>query len=122
MPTGFYVETGSDLSLKLQGLVGWLEEYLKSKNGRPVTGEEICHARADIRLSGPDIRAMVNYLRRQSKPIGSEANGYFWATEPGQLDATILHLRERLSAIQAALHGLENSKYELQRQKNGELF
>ncbi|RTL20746.1 MAG: hypothetical protein EKK55_17325 [Rhodocyclaceae bacterium] len=121
MPTGFDVETGSNLSQKLAEIAPRLAEYLKRCRiagkvtpDSPVTAADLCdviNSREDAgaKVQGPDIRAMVNYLRRSKAPIGSGANGYFWATDIKELGPTIVHMMERRDAIQSAITGLESS-------------
>ncbi len=125
MPTGFDVESGAELSKKLLYLVPWLERTLrKHQTINPVTAKDLCvRCKSDnnIDIEGPDVRAMVNFFRRNENPVGSMADGYFWATERQQLDSTILHLRERISGISSALHGLEKAKEKIKRGQE-ELF
>lgn len=118
MPTGFDgIESGAALSQRLIYLTPWVVELLKRQpEGKALTGKEICSlAKSEKRIDieGPDVRAMVNYLRRRENPIGSENDGYFWATQWHHLDSTILHLKERVAGISSALRGLEMAKAKL---------
>jgi hypothetical protein len=118
MPTGFDgIESGAALPQRLVNLTDWLISVLQKQiRGVPLTGKEICskcRMEKKFDLEGPDVRAMVNYLRRRSKPIGSVSDGYFWAIEKQELDSTILHLRERVAGISSALRGLEVARNNL---------
>jgi len=61
-------------------------------------------------LSGQEVRAMVNYLRREWKyPIGSGVKGYFWCKSKEALQPTMDHLEDRRNAIEHALDGLKGA-------------
>jgi len=118
MPTGFNVETGSKLSPKLLSYAPILLKFLKTEReqrGRG-PGNSLLSIEIESHLStfgrdvkGSDVRAMVNYLRRNKYPVGSNADGYFLAINRQELDFTIQHMQERISSIRAALNGLEGS-------------
>jgi hypothetical protein len=60
-------------------------------------------------LSGPEVRAIVSYLRSVHRyPIGSGGMGYFWIRTIDEKETTMDHLRGRRNAIDAALQGVEN--------------
>jgi len=115
MPTGFDVETGSALTPRLLQFVDRFWDHLKDlrpdgSNPVPVTGKHLCEwAKNDwgVDLEGPDVRAMVNYLRRNKKPIASLSDGYFVAVNLPELGSTILHMRERMAAINKACEGMQ---------------
>ena len=117
MPTGFNVESGAFLSQKLTHVAGWLKNYLKTRRritAKASTGKEICreyYKQKGGDIQGPDVRAMVNYLRRQANPIGSESDGYFWASKNYELDDTIQHLTARVGGITSALHGIARARH-----------
>jgi hypothetical protein len=118
MPTGFNVPSGSSLSAKLIPVAHRLAEYLRKSRqfdqitpDNPKTAAELVEIGADagLKLEGPTIRAMVNYLRINRHPVGSNGNGYFWAIKREELNPTLIHMMERISAIQHAVTGLEQS-------------
>jgi hypothetical protein len=118
MPTGFDVETGSNLSKKLLSLAPVLLKYLATEREQRARGPENPLLSPEIethfltynqKLIGSEIRAMVNYLRRNKSPIGSNAGGYFLAVSRQELDFTVNHLQERISAINSAVQGLIHS-------------
>lgn len=57
----------------------------------------------------PQLRAIVNTLRKEGYPIGSGQDGYFYARSYRELLPTIDHLNGRVSAINEALGGLERA-------------
>lgn len=79
-----------------------------------------------LQLTGAEIREMIGWLRSQNTipnkhyPIGSETGGthkgYFWATRPEQLDATLGHLNSRRIVISQSFHGLRRAHQRLVRQ------
>jgi hypothetical protein len=121
VPRGFNIPTGSDLPEKLKKFSNTLADHLKSKREhndeatiQPITAETLCYWAAEYHLTTlgqADIRAMINFLRRSRKPIGSASNGYFWAVNPQELESTIDHLSDRLNGIQSAYNGLKNAEF-----------
>ncbi len=64
-------------------------------------------------LKGTAIRKEVNKLRTEGNPIASDANGYYIATTPEELTATIRNLESRRNAMNRAIEGLTEAKYNL---------
>lgn len=64
-------------------------------------------------LTGPSIRAEVNRLRTVGTPIASDANGYYIATTQEELTATIMNLQSRRNAMERAIEGLMEAKFNL---------
>ncbi len=65
-------------------------------------------------LSGQEVRAMVNYLRREwGYPIGSGVKGYYWCKSKKELQPTMDHLTDRENAIGKALQGLKVAKFDV---------
>lgn len=129
MPTGFDIETGSDLSEKLVGIVLEFKDDLKNARHiqqitpeNPISSFQLCamYAERGHKIESPDIRAMVNYLRRNGCPIGSNSYGYFWALAWDELATTREHLGQRRDAISAVLEGLGRAKAAMAPQR--ELF
>lgn len=60
-------------------------------------------------IKGKKLRQLVNSLRREGIPIGSNGNGYFYAATEPEVRATIGHMRRRIGGIAAAIRGLERS-------------
>jgi hypothetical protein len=114
MPTGFKVESGAALSHKLATIAPTILNFLKDNrtawpNLKPLSAGYLCHWASEsyqLKLEGSDVRAIVNYLRQSGEPIGSNAEGYFYALTRAELDSTVQHLSERIAAISKALHGM----------------
>ena len=62
-----------------------------------------------FRISGKELRDLVNALRREGIPIASDQNGYFYAKTEAEVRLTIRHMRNRISGISAAITGLKRS-------------
>jgi hypothetical protein len=62
-----------------------------------------------FRISGKELRDLVNALRREGIPIASDQNGYFYAKTEAEVRLTIRHMRNRISGISAAITGLRRS-------------
>jgi len=60
-------------------------------------------------VTGPEIRAAISYLRTLRLPIGSGANGYFWAKWVSDLSSTIQHLEGRATRIRRTADGLKSA-------------
>ena len=60
-------------------------------------------------LSGTDLRKLVNRLRRQGIPIGSDRQGYFYAATAGEVYTTIRQLRQMVAGLEKAIAGLEGA-------------
>ena len=118
MPSGFDVPSGGHLPDRLIPIAHRLAEYLrKSREAGTITPETPKTAGdlssiiegIGLRAEGPEIRAMVNYLRCNRHPIASTVSGYFWATSREELNSTVMHMMDRISGIQHAVTGLEKA-------------
>lgn len=59
-------------------------------------------------VKGTEIRRMVNSLRCQGKPICSDLDGYYYADNQQEINATIMQLSSRIQKIAQARDGLLN--------------
>ena len=65
-------------------------------------------------LTGREVRAMTNYLRREwNYPIGSGAAGYYWCQDKEELETTLNHLKDRITALNQAVDGIANANMDL---------
>lgn len=64
-------------------------------------------------LKGSVIRRDVNNLRAAGKPIASSRHGYYIATNPYDITATINNLQSRRDAMDRAIKGLMLAKDKL---------
>lgn len=65
------------------------------------------------RISGCEVRALVNRLRCLGDPklsrIGSDQGGYYWIGSAKHAQRTITHLRSRAREINKAARGIERA-------------
>ncbi len=121
MPRGFpQIESGSDLPARLMKVADRLKIDLKTARERPertvseanpISSEEIragylkWHKWA---MSSADLRAVVNYLRREGVPIGSGSKGYWYCLSAEEWKTTDQHLTDRIAGEVAARSGVRN--------------
>lgn len=83
-------------------------EYL-AKNFRgannPVSSKTL---EAVFRVKGTEIRRIVNSLRCKGEPICSDMDGYYFADNQYEVNATIAQLSSRIQKIAKARDGLLN--------------
>lgn len=87
-----------------------LLDFLPQGKERQITSRELENI---TDLKGTEIRKEVNKLRTAGEPIASDANGYYIATTPEELTATIRNLESRRNAMNRAIEGLTEAKYKL---------
>lgn len=86
-----------------------LAQYLKTHHQGEENAVTSKLLEALFRVSGKQLRDMVNALRRDGMPIASDQNGYYYAKTKAELRATIKHLRCRISGISGAISGLRHT-------------
>lgn len=91
--------------LKEQQFAEYLYRYHHGA-GNAVTSRALEHA---FRISGKELRDIVNALRREGIPIASDQSGYFYAKTETEVRLTIRHMKARISGISAAITGLRRS-------------
>lgn len=64
-------------------------------------------------MTGSEVRAKINSLRRDGHPIGSDCRGYYMATTQWEILRTIRNLDSRIKAINRAKEGLRNAMFNL---------
>lgn len=64
-------------------------------------------------MTGSEVRATINSLRREGHPIGSDYRGYYMATTQREILRTIRNLDSRIKAINRAKEGLRKAMYNL---------
>ena len=79
-------------------------EYL-SKYYNPVSSKTL---EAVFHVKGSEIRRIVNSLRSKGEPICSDYDGYFYADNQHEINATIAQLTSRIQKIAKARDGLVN--------------
>ena len=63
---------------------------------------------AVFHVKGTEIRRMVNSLRSKGEPICSDLDGYYYADNQHEINATIAQLSSRIQKIAKARDGLLN--------------
>jgi len=87
----------------IRGLVAHGPDY-------PVKSKKIEDA---LHLTGPEIRALVSYLRVQGEPIGSDNRGYYWCRDAADLEKTKQHIQARIQRLQHVNIGLATAQANL---------
>ena len=67
------------------------------------------HIERALDMSSTELRKMVHRMRKKGIPIASSRDGYFYATNAGELYATIRQLQGMERGLQAAVRGLEGA-------------
>ena len=83
-------------------LCDYLEQSHKGE-GAAISSKELERI---LHVKGTVIRKLVNILRSESKPICSNAMGYFYAANQQELQETIAQLSSRVQMITKARDGL----------------
>ncbi len=94
--------------------------HLKAEcNGRKKAkkASELEHS---LSISANELRRRVNRLRREGVPIGSSADGYYYAVTAGEVYSTIRQLRAMANGLEAAIVGLENALNSFGENEGGE--
>lgn len=80
----------------------------KYSRENPVISKKIEMA---LKLSGPEVRALVRYLRRNGYAIGSNSKGYYWIKDVSELEITIRHLQERKCSIEKTINEMQSISF-----------
>lgn len=59
-----------------------------------------------LHMSGNDLRKQVSRLRKCNVPIASNSDGYFYATNPGEIYDTIRQLERMKRGLENSIDGL----------------
>jgi len=111
------VPSGANLPKKLAAFVWAFRDHLRSSRAKgtssplnPITASKMIAAYKEkriIELTDAEVRAMVNFLRRNGEPIASGKNGYFYAESDYELEATKKYIRDKIKGERSALEGLD---------------
>lgn len=92
---------------KEYSLLVYLSKDCRGK-GKAVTGK---HLAIIFNLNGTaEVRRLVNSLRVQGYPIGSCSTGYYFMSNPQEVDETLAGLWGRIDAMMMAVDGLEAAR------------
>lgn len=87
-------------------------------DGKHITSAELCTI---FNCSGSDVRAAVNELRQEGKPICADDKGYYIAQTVRDLDRTIFSLNSRAQKILEATSGLIRAKRQYEADSEAEI-
>ena len=82
----------------------YLAKYYRGSNN-PVSSKTL---EAVFHVKGSEIRRIVNFVRSKGEPICSDYDGYFYAYNQHEINATIAQLTSRIQKIAKARDGLVN--------------
>ena len=91
--------------MEKERLAEYLERYHLGASNAATSRELEC----TFSIKGIEVRHLVNSLRREGIPIASNSQGYFYAADQQEVQATIAHMTHRISGIAAAIRGLTRS-------------
>ena len=92
----------ADTTVRMPIIRYYLEQSHKGE-GAAISSKELERI---LHVKGTEIRRLVNILRSESKPICSNAMGYFYAANEQELQETIGQLSSRVLMITKARDGL----------------
>ena len=97
----------TELSDKLKPLVDTVAHGLRKYTiDSPVKSAQI---EIGLKISGPELRAIVQHLRLQGMPVGSNGKGYYMARSKDEIKTTVQHLRQRAKIENRTALALEES-------------
>lgn len=87
-----------------------LIEYLKDNHtteGKALKSRQICEL---FNLHSKQVRNIVSVLRQKGEPVCSSNYGYWYSTDPEDLDRTIQRLSAQVKNMSRAVEGLHRAK------------
>ena len=87
-----------------EALYEYLQKYYRGADN-PVSSKQL---EAVFHVKGTEIRRLVNSLRSKGEPICSDMEGYYYAANQHEINATIAQLSSRINKIAKARDGLVN--------------
>lgn len=97
----------TELSDKLKPLVDTVARCLRKYTiDSPVKSAVI---EKGLGIHGTDVRAIVQHLRLQGVPVGSNGKGYYMARSKDEIETTVNHLRQRARVEYRTALALEES-------------
>lgn len=88
----------------------YLKDYHLSEN-KAIKGRELCVL---FNLTDKQLRNVVSGLRQEGKPICSSSYGYWYSTDPEDIEKTIHRLEAQVSNMNISIRGLEKALQEVQ--------
>ena len=88
----------------------YLKDYHLSEN-KAIKGRELCVL---FNLTDKQLRNVVSGLRQEGKPICSSSYGYWYSTDPEDIEKTIHRLEAQVANMNISIRGLERALQEVQ--------
>jgi hypothetical protein len=88
----------------------YLKDYHLSEN-KAIKGRELCVL---FNLTDKQLRNVVSGLRQEGKPICSSSYGYWYSTDPEDIEKTIHRLEAQVANMNISIRGLEKALQEVQ--------
>lgn len=94
-------------------IVDYLREY-HNKESKAIKGRSLCEL---FNLHSKQVRNLVSVMRQNGEPICSSNAGYWYSTDPQDLERTIKRLSEQVKNMSCAVDGLCKTKEGLENDK-----
>lgn len=88
----------------------YLKDYHLSEN-KAIKGRELCVL---FNLTDKQLRNVVSGLRQEGKPICSSSYGYWYSTDPEDIEKTIHRLEAQVENMNISVKGLKRALQEVQ--------
>ena len=88
----------------------YLKDYHLSEN-KAIKGRELCVL---FNLTDKQLRNVVSGLRQEGNPICSSSYGYWYSTDPEDIEKTIHRLEAQVANMNISIRGLEKALQEVQ--------
>lgn len=99
---------------KSEEILEYLREYHSSKE-RAIKAEKLSTL---FNTTKRGVRLIVTELRKDSHPICSGNEGYWYSTDLDDLDKTIIRLGAQINNMEKVVEGLTQAKMKIQEVKN----
>ena len=88
----------------------YLKDYHLSEN-KAIKGRELCVL---FNLTDKQLRNVVSGLRQEGKPVCSSSYGYWYSTDPEDIEKTIHRLEAQVENMNISVKGLKKALQEVQ--------
>lgn len=83
-----------------------IASYIEQIHGGVITAPDLS---TRFHLHPSDIRGIINLCRTMGLPVCSNARGYYWSTNPSDIQNTIDHIELRIAKQKEAVNGLKEA-------------
>lgn len=84
-------------------------EYLKDYHNTEDTAVKARELRSLFNLTDRQLRVEVNHLRRDGEPVCSSSCGYWYSTDPSDLEKTIHRMEAQMVNMRVSITGLRKA-------------